>query len=392
MTHVLSVLHGNTWGGPHNRNARVGALLKAEHGIHTTVLIPAEPGDGAERLRSAGLDVVEMPVARIRASADPRPHLRFVAGFSGVVRRIRELIRERGIDLVQINGVSNPHAAVAARREGIPVVWQILDTFPPMWFRRLMMPYVLRTAGAIMATGKQVAREHPGAERAPHGVVSFYPPVDTGRFRPNASLRATARQRLGVGEHDLVVGNVSNLNPQKGHETFLRAAGALRRELSQVKFVILGQRYEAHARHIEGLFALAASVGLEPERDLIVRDPGEEVAELASAFDVFWMTSEARSEGIPTAIEEAMALGLPVVSTDVGSVGEIVQDGETGYVVAPHDSSGIADRMARLLQSADERHRMGSRGRAFATRYLSVEHCARKHVDAYGRALGAIDS
>jgi len=388
MMRVLSVLHGNTLGGPHNRNAQVGALLQAERGIATTVLIPEEPGDAAARLRQAGLDAVDMPVARIRASLDPRPHLRFAAGFARTVREIRVLMRERGIDLVQINGVSNPHAAVAARREGIPVVWQILDTFPPMWFRRLMMSYVLRTAGAIMATGQRVAAGHPGAERAAERLVHFFPPVDTERFRPNAECRDRARERMGLGEDDWVIGNVSNLNPQKGHETFIRAAAALRRSHAQARFVILGQRYEQHAEYINGLFELARRFGLEMGQDLIVMDPGDDVAGLAAAFDVFWMTSVPRSEGIPTVVEEAMALGLPVVATDVGSIGEIVAEGVSGYLVPPYDPERIAERTRALLGDRNLLREMGERNRETAVERFSVASCAERHLEAYGIAAG----
>ena len=73
-------------------------------GWETTVLIPDEPGNAAERLRAAGIQPVEAPLGRMRATADPRRHLRFFGGLPREVGLIRSLIRERQIDLVLLGG------------------------------------------------------------------------------------------------------------------------------------------------------------------------------------------------------------------------------------------------------------------------------------------------
>lgn len=388
MTRVLSVVHGNTFGGPHNRNSIVAPILEKKYGIHTTVLVPEEPGNAVDRLRSLGIDVVEVPVARLRARLDPRFHWQLVKGFSATVSAIKSVLSERKIDVVQINGVSNPHAAMAARQLGIPIVWQILDTFPPIWFRALMMPYVTRTAGAVMSTGRRVASQHPGALALSDKLIYFHPPVNVDRFTFSAEQRARAREELGLGLDDEVVGNVSNLNPQKGHRSFIRAAARVKQTRPNVKFVVLGGRYETHKAYIDGLFEEAKSLGFQLGSDLIVRDPKLRVAELSMAFDVFWMTPEPNSEGIPTAIEEAMSLGLPVVASDVGSIAEIVQHGVTGFVTAPRDTTAIGDFTLPLLLDADQRRRLGAAAARFAREHFRMEVCAERHADAYGLALG----
>ncbi len=388
MTRVLSVVHGNTFGGPHNRNSIVAPILQRKYGIQTTVLVPREPGNAVERLRSHGIDVVEVPVARLRARLNPRLHWQLVRGFPATIDAIKGVLVKQKIDLVQINGVSNPHAAMAARQLGVPIVWQILDTFPPIWFRALMMPYVTRTAGAVMSTGRRVAGAHPGALALSDKLIYFHPPVDVERFTFSAEQRVRARQELGLGPDDEVVGNVSNLNPQKGHRTFIRAAARLKQTRPNVKFVILGGRYETHKAYIEGLFEEARSLGFQLGSDLIVRDPKLNVAELSMAFDVFWMTPEPNSEGIPTAIEEAMSLGLPVVASDVGSIAEIVHHGVTGFVTAPRDTIAIGDFTLPLLLDADQRRRLGAAAASFAREHFRMEVCAERHADAYALALG----
>src|SRR5579875_192525 len=307
MIRVLSILQGNTYGGPHNRNAQVAPVLDELYGIKTTILIPEESGAAAERLRSQGLRVVQVPIPRLRARLSPRFHWQFLLGFRKAVKDLERLLVEEKIELVQINGISNPHGAIAARKLGIPVVWQILDTFPPPLFLALIMPYVCRSAGAVMCTGRRVADAHPGANSLRERLVLFHPPVNVERFSHNTQVRNAVRSELGIGADEIVVGTVSNLNPQKGHRTFIRAAAQLRKIRPRLQIVILGRQYDAHRKYYQSLLEEAKRLGLVLGQDLTIRDPGLRVHEWAQAFDVFWMTPEPRSEGIPTVIEEAMA-------------------------------------------------------------------------------------
>lgn len=388
MIRILSVVHGNTFGGPHNSNMLVAPVLRERYGVETIVLVPDEPGNAVDRMRAGGVDVVEVPVQRLRKKLDPRFHWRFLRGWTQTISAMERLIRERSIDVVQINGISNPHGALAARRAKVPIVWQMLDTFPPPWFLSVMMPYVRRTAGSLMSTGERVASAHPGVAGMREKLVCFHPPVDVQRFSFDTAQKLAAREELGLSPNDEVVGNVSNINPQKGHGTFIRAAARLKQSRPKAKFVILGRRYDAHRVYIENLLALAAQLGLKLDEDLIIRDPGQRVAELAMAFDVFWMTSEPRSEGIPTVIEEAMSLGLPIVATEAGSIAEVVLHEKTGYLIAPHGVEDISESTRKLLEDEALRKQLGTAGALFARTHFPIEECARRHLKAYEIALG----
>lgn len=383
---LLYVVHYPVFGGPHNRAVRLHSPL-AERRWQTIVLLPDEPGNAAERLQQSGVEVVKVPLHRLREKADPRLHFRLALSFPREIARIRRLLRERHIDVVLVNGLVNPHAAIAARLEKVPVVWQILDTRTPKTLRRVMMPLVARLSHVVMTTGMEVARVHPGAIALSDRLIPFFPPVDTDLFLPSDERRVTAREELGLTPDDLVIGNVSNVNPQKGHRTFIRAAAALRQMYPDLRFVILGATYSNHAAYAEALWREAASLGLSFDDNLIVRDPGSRVAALAPAFDVFWLTSEPRSEGIPTVVEEAMALALPVVTVDVGAVREAVEDGVTGYIVPPLDPQAIADTTILLLRDFELRARMGAEGRRRAVERFDVEVCADAHIRAFETAI-----
>jgi glycosyltransferase involved in cell wall biosynthesis len=383
--HVLSIIHYPVFGGPHNRNASVVPGLR-ERGYRTTVLLPAEPGNAAEYLTARGVDVLATPLRRVRATPDPRVQASFALAFRSDVRRLRGVIRRERIDVVLVNGLHNPHGALAAHLEGVPVVWQLLDTYSPMALRRVLMPVVRSMADAVMTTGLAVAREHPGAIGLGDRLVPFFPIADSRRFVNGPEQRAAARGELGLAATDMVVGIVGNINPMKGHDTFIRAAAALRARRPEVRFVILGAQSEQHTAYTRGLWAEAERLGLRIGANVIVVDPGRRVDRLAPALDIFWLTSNPRSEGIPTVIGEAMALELPVVASDVGSVSEAVAQGETGYVVAPREPAAFAAATVGLVDDADLRARLGAAGRLRAEELFSAEACVERHVTAFERA------
>jgi glycosyltransferase involved in cell wall biosynthesis len=382
----LFATHSPIFGGPHNQALRLSAPL-ANRGWETIVLLPEESGNAAQRLKAAGVEVVQIPLQRLRARADPFLQLRFALGFYGEVAQIRRVIRKFGIDLVVVGGLVNPHAAIAASLEGVPVVWQLLDTRAPAVLRAALMLLVNRLADVILTTGIEVAGRHPKALAFGDRLIPFFPPVDIGLFKPNQVQRVAARAELGLGEGDLVVGNVSNLNRQKGHDTFVAAAVHVRRRFPAVRFMILGTSYEHHSSYTRTLWNKAGSDGLRLGRDLIVRDPGSRVAELASAMDIFWLTSEPRSEGIPTVVEEAMALGLPVVTTDVGAVREAVHHGVTGFVTPPRRPQTIAEVTYPLLEDPTLRKRIGETARQWAVEHCDTEICADTHLKAFEMAM-----
>ena len=82
-----------------------------------------------------------------------------------------------------------------------------------------------------------------------------------------------------------------------------------------------------------------------------------------------------------------MAVGTPVVATDVGAIGEVVEDGVTGYLVPPLNPQATAEATLRLLGDADLRGRMGRAGRERVVDRFSVERCVEVHLQAYDHAL-----
>jgi glycosyltransferase involved in cell wall biosynthesis len=382
---LLVVNHIPVFCGPHQRLIRLDAPLR-EAGWDQTVALPTETGTAADRLRDAGVRVVQLPLHRLRARPDPRLHLELLSTFGPEVKALRGLIRAERADVVLVQALENPHGILAGHLEGAGVIWQIIGSKTPMALRRAFQPVMRNWADVVMCTGVTVARQHPGVVELGERFVPFVAPVDTDAFRPDPERRAAAREELGLRPDDLVVGNVGNLNPQKGHGTFIRAAAKLRDAHPGVRFVILGGTYETHPGYAEGLWEEAGRLGLRLGDELVWRDGGRRVAQLLPAFDVFWMTSEPNSEGVPTVVMEAEACGIPVVSTLAGGVADVVRDG-WGHVVGENDAEGLTARTAGLLVDEELRERMGAAGRRFAVEHCGIDSCMAAHLRAFEVAL-----
>lgn len=380
---VLSIIHYPVFGGPHNVTAIVAKALEPR-GVETTVVIPEEGVKAAERLKGQGIDVVRMRLHRLRALRNPAVHLSYLGTMPNEVNKLRALIRQRSVDVVVLTGLHNPHGAMAARGEGAALVWGLHDTYGPRMLQRAIAPLVCRWSDVIMATGITTAAMHPGVMEFDGPLISFGPALMHDRFVHDAAVSAQARIELGLRADDLVIGTVNNINPMKGHFTFVRAAAAFRRE-RPARFVILG--VPNHEDYMRSLLAEAARLGLQPDRDLIIRDAGMRVHELAQAFNLFWLTSEPRSEGMSTSLVEAQALGIPAIVTRTGACHECIRDGETGYLVPPHDVASIVRCSARLVDDPATLRGFSRAAETFARGAFSAVATAERHAEAYEAAL-----
>ena len=384
---VLNVVHYPVFGGPHNQALRLAGPLAAR-GFETIVVVPASPGNAAERLIAGGLDVRIMPLHRIRATSHLGAHIGLAASLPAEVGRLRGLMRTEDINIVQIGGLVNPHAAIAARLEHIPVVWQLLDTRAPRPVAMAAMLFVRALADVVMSTGVAVAQAHPGYPAIADRVIPYFPPVDLAEFAPRPDLRATVRSAWGIPQSTLVVGCIANINPQKGIVELVRAFATVRSELADVRLVLVGAEYSNHADYSAAVRAEMMIAGLVEGQDVTFVGERNDVERQLAGMDVIALAAASRSEGITTAILEAMAVGVPVVATEVGALRDAIADDRTGFLVPPGQPHAFAVALRRLVTDPTLRERMGREARHMAEAHFSADTCAEAHVRAYVQALG----
>jgi glycosyltransferase involved in cell wall biosynthesis len=387
--HVLSIIHSAAFGGPHNQALQLHRVLAGAGGARLTVVLPDEPGDAVGRLRTAGVAVIQLPLLRPRASRSQQGLGALATRYPGQILRLRQLIKEEAVDVVEVHGLLNVDGALAGRLAGRGVIWQLIDTRPPPSLRWLMMPVVLILADLIMTTGRAVAHQYPGAGLRPSRLVPFVPPVAPVTAPPaeRETIRSRTRRAMAVADHDVLVASVGNLNPQKGYESLIEAVAACRRQPThgdlQLRF--RGAVQAGHEAYAEELRRHAVARGLAPETVGSFEAPTGPI-ELMMAADLFALASRPRSEGLPTVVLEAMAVGVPVVVTDVGSVAEVVHDEVNGLVVRADDALALTRAIGALAGDASKRQRLGKAGRVAVHNQASPETFAHTQMQAYARA------
>jgi glycosyltransferase involved in cell wall biosynthesis len=181
----------------------------------------------------------------------------------------------------------------------------------------------------------------------------IYNGVDLAQF--SISTDGGVRAEFGFAENDPVVGIVAVLRPEKDHVSLLRAARTVVDELPRARFLIIG---DGPTR--PQLEALCTELQLTP--NVHFAGSRDDVARLLPAIDVFVLTST--SECFPISVLEAMACARPAVCTAVGGIPEVINEGETGYLVPPKDPPQLAARLVRLLRDPQTARRMGGAARA----------------------------
>ena len=171
---------------------------------------------------------------------------------------------------------------------------------------------------------------------------------------------------------------IAPLKPQKAPLDFVRLAALVHRSRPDARFVLVGDgelrgAVEAEVERV----GLAGSFKLTGWR--------RDIAEVLRCFDLFVLTS--LWEGLPRVYLEALASGVPVVGTRVDGAAEVIRDGVNGYLVAPGDVRGMADRVLELLAHPDVAVRMGQKGESLPQEF-DIRDMIRRLEREYDRLVG----
>lgn len=173
-------------------------------------------------------------------------------------------------------------------------------------------------------------------------------------------------EEFGIKKGSPVVGMVAALAPHKDHKNFLNAAAAVKKEVSEIVFLLAG---DGELR--DELEGIALRLGLSGS--VIFTGFRKDIPQILSILTVFVMSSYL--EGLGTSLIDAEASSLPIVATRVGGIPEVVADGVNGFLVPPGDHAALAGKITELLRNADLRKRFSSAGKIRA-RDFSKENMA----------------
>ena len=203
--------------------------------------------------------------------------------------------------------------------------------------------------------------------------------IDVDAFRIGAPT-AAAKAALGLERDRPVVGTIGRLEWRKGHDVLVAAAERLRSRRAVPQFLVVGDGPAA-----EDLRRRAEALGVAG----LVRFTGtlDDVRPALAAMDVFALPS--REEGMSNALMEAMAAGRPIVATDVGGNGEVLDRGRLGVLVPPDDAAALADAVGGLLDDAPRAAALAAVARDFVAARWDARAMVAELETFYDRRLAA---
>jgi glycosyltransferase involved in cell wall biosynthesis len=369
---VLHVITRMIVGGAQENTLFTAALQTKNPRYEVTLLTGIDDGPEGDlhdtaRAQGVNLEIEPLLVRPIRPITDLRAFF-----------RLRRYMRDGKFDIVHTHSSkAGILGRMAARSAGVPIIVHTLHSlvfheYEKAWkntlyiaLKKLCAPWThsfisvnQKTLDGALAQGIGTPGKH----------IKIFSGMDLAPFLDvAASLSpAQAKAKAGIPETALVVGKVARLFPLKGHDLFMEAAAKVAAERPDVHFLLVGggilrEPLEAQARKL-GIFDRVHFSGL-------VRP--EQVPALIQAMDV--VVHSSLREGIARVIPQAGAVGKPVVTFEMDGAPEVIQNGVSGYLAPPQDTTAMAKRVVELLASAPERERMGREGQKFARENYSAE-------------------
>ena len=204
--------------------------------------------------------------------------------------------------------------------------------------------------------------------------------IDSKYFRRSGAPDAAFRAELGIPPGATVVGAVGRLNGEKDYPNMLRAAQILLKQRPDLYFVIAGK-----GELEPELKALAVELGIAQR--VIFMGHFHDVRKVFELMDLYVLSST--REGLPNTVLEAMAMGVPIVSTDVDGVKEAVSDQREAFLVPAQDSGKLAEGIARMLDDRELRERLARDARAKVETDFSFAHRTRTIENLYRKLMSA---
>jgi glycosyltransferase involved in cell wall biosynthesis len=312
---------------------------------------------------------------------DKRPGLR-----PGVIGRLKELFLELRPDVVHTHQIGTLiYAGPASRRAGSCLVVHTqhgLENFAGRIRTRWLGRLASRFTRVFYCLTKDMAAHVIAHRIAPPGKLRVIPNgIDTALYRePRAAEAEAVRRTLGIPADATLIGTVGRLVEIKRQDTLIRAFARLKaRVVNSHLLLVGGGPLEDELRALAGRLGVGDSVHFSGYQ--------ADTVPFLQAMNIFALTS--RSEGMPQAILEAAVAGLPIISSRVGGIPEVIEHGGTGLLFEPGEDSALAEGLLRLIADGHLARRLGDAARDRVVTRFDVGRMAREYHEAFLELLDA---
>jgi len=301
---------------------------------------------------------------------------------------IHKIASKYRVDLIHCWDSLSIMARILGKINGAKVIDSIGN--PPVGIE--WKEYAAKRISSIFLTGAVFQSKGSQELHHKHGPNSFrwckeeviYNSIDLHKV-PHYDLKTKKKikKKYGFKENDTILSNLGMYNAQKSQEHLIQAFSTLPKHYNNIKLLLIGWgEREKFLKNQMQLLGLASQVVFTGKKQK------NEVFELLSITDIY--VSSSLWEGLPIAVLEAMAMGLPVVATNVVGNSEAVVDNVNGYLVPAKNPSALAEAIAGLIQNPENRMRMGEAGKKRVERVFDPKRFVLQHQEFYKKVLGRV--
>ncbi len=296
--------------------------------------------------RDAGIHVEPTPLTRIYG----------VSAFKQVPK-LRDLIRKYKIDIVQTFNIdSDIYGTIIAKLSGVPLIISSrrdLGTYRKkrhLMFSKVTHKYVSHFLAVCDAVALNLSEREKIAFKQITTIYNGFDFADLAKV--DLKRVAKVRNIFNIDSNSFVIGNVSHFRPEKGYHIFFEAIRKVRQSIPGLRVIAVGAGEPLFSQfkneiEKEGLDDCIFLTGYAPN-----------VLDYLSVMDICCLTPVS-NEGFSNALLEQMAMGIPVIATDVGGNREAVVHGESGFIIPPNDANALADAILNLYRNKKLRKSFG---------------------------------
>jgi glycosyltransferase involved in cell wall biosynthesis len=250
------------------------------------------------------------------------------------------------------------------------------------WFLRFFEEGMIHRARKIIAVSHFTKWELTKYYKIPaHKIQVIHNGVDIKKFQPAVDKRKV-KVAMGLNPDDLAIVSVGRLYARKGLFTLIESMPDIIKKFPKAKFIISGK---GQSDEMHKLNAHAERLGVRGNIVFTGYTPDRELPKLYQAADVFAFSTF--YEHHPFAVLEALATGLPVVTTTVGGIPETIDSGKNGYLVEPFNPRQFSEKILRLLENPAEAQEMGKKARQTVEQQLDWRIVVKEAMKVYDKAL-----
>ncbi len=375
ILYIIDYLYGWSGGGTETHLSYLTHLLDKKK--YECRIIAFDTGETplTKKIKENGIEIIHIPVGKYYT-----PHALRQAF------KICRLIKKSEIDFVQtFHFKSDTYGALIAKmssaRKIVSSKRDVGDRKSKwhFWLNRLISRYIDGFIVVADTVGDVVRKK----EKVPgYKIRTIYNGVDIDKFvPPSVDEYSLARRYLGISGDDFVVGMVAVFRPEKNHDILFKAIENVSKSIDRIKLINVGggplmEHYKEYCKK-NGLIGKVIFTG-----------PTSDVKQYLAAFDVACLVPGS-NEGFSNSVLEKMAMGLPLIVTDVGGNAEAVRDGYNGLVIPPRDADALAVALVEMNRDPEKRKQMGKNSRLRAEQEFSVGKMIKNHEEYYEFLMGS---